>query len=748
MAGLGKTTLAKKVYNSAIQNFQCAAWIYVSQQPNVTKLLQDIARQVGLEDKKWKHNVEANLFAFLSQRRYLIVMDDIWQNEPWIGLKNGIPTNSNNGSRIILTSRNRNVGVSIGGESSIWKLQPLEQQDSRNLFLKMVGLTEQLEVTTGHLELENIVKKILRKCGGVPLAIVVAAGMLLLRKITVSAWNDVLMNMGEENQISKIFFLSFKDLPIELKPCFLYFGLFPEDYEIFTFDLINMWEAEGLIRSYGNQDIREVGEDFLNHLIARNLIQVDRRRFDGKVKSCRIHDIFHNLCVKVAKEINFFESIPENMARENFTISTRVQRVTTHNSIINYSFVDYKYEKLRTLMAFDNEEITTLNIQKLLRKSTFLKTLNLEFDFPRSGAFTSGYLESEIGNSSHLMYLRFVEPHSLIEFPYSISKLKNLQTFDARGCGHLCMSPYCLWEMMKHLKHVLLPPIKATDIRSCQEVLSVGFCICWLPNCTFQTEQMSFENLETLWCCEASLLPNTSLLEFPKLKKLGLYFRLCNFSRVKEILNGLSHSNKLEILKLHGRRSYNPNQTCPLQVPNLSKFENLLRLHLGVRIDYLPDLPQNLIKLTLVSTQLGHNPLPSLERLPKLKILKMGEFSCSCSLYCFGGPSIFPQLQVLEIRPQDAGFSLCLEEEVMPRLKQLRLHFTLWHVKIPNRIKELVVWWEYAVIDKLIIKFIVGMRERMASNSITQIPSWSVEADRLIDYPLLSMLLHAPTISS
>lgn len=91
--------------------------------------------------------------------------------------------------------------------------------------------------------LENIGKEIVGKYGGIPLAIVVIAGMLRARERTEHAWNRVLETMCQniQNQCAKILTLSYNDLPTALRPCFLYFGLFPEDQEIPAFDLINMW---------------------------------------------------------------------------------------------------------------------------------------------------------------------------------------------------------------------------------------------------------------------------------------------------------------------------------------------------------------------------------------------------------------------------------------------------------------------------------------------------------------------------
>lgn len=86
---------------------------------------------------------------------------------------------------------------------------------------------------------------------------------------------------------SKILVLSYKDLPISLKLCYLYFALSPiGPYEIPVFDLINMWAAEKFISRREECEIEEVGEFYLNDLVARNLIQVSKRRYDGKIKTC------------------------------------------------------------------------------------------------------------------------------------------------------------------------------------------------------------------------------------------------------------------------------------------------------------------------------------------------------------------------------------------------------------------------------------------------------------------------------
>ncbi|PSS16409.1 Disease resistance RPP13-like protein [Actinidia chinensis var. chinensis] len=432
MAGLGKTTLAKKVYNSCRQSFDCSAWICVSQQQNIAELLRDIARQAGLEKEKWEYGVEANLFTFLRHKRYVIVIDDIWEIKSWDALKTGIPYNFDSGSRILLTSRNRDVGEHIGGQSSLFELQPLDSNNSRILFHKMAKALPMKEVSCDPPQLQNIGEQILRRCGGVPLAIVLVAGMLSNRERTIHAWKAVLGSIGgEEAPCLEILTLSYKDLPATLKPCFLYFGLFSEDYEIHAFDIINMWEGEGFIRASEEQEVEDVGEDYLNHLISRNLIQVGRRKFDGRIKSIRIHYILHSLCVRVAKETSFFITINDEVTSNS---AMQVRRVASHNSNLGDStfFNNFRTTGLRAVLCFGVDDWSNRkrkHVKKYLRELKYLRVLSLKC------RELSIDLPSEIGNFKHLSYVRLSAEFVWCgELPTTISNLENLVTLNIRGC--------------------------------------------------------------------------------------------------------------------------------------------------------------------------------------------------------------------------------------------------------------------------------------------------------------------------
>ncbi|GFS41250.1 hypothetical protein Acr_00g0073290 [Actinidia rufa] len=657
MAGLGKTTLAKKVYNSCRQSFECSAWICVSQQPNISELLREIARQVGLEKEKWEHDVEANLFAFLRHKRYVIVIDDIWENKPWDALKTGIPYNFDNGSRILLTSRNRDVGVHIGGQSSLFELQPLDSDNSKILFYKMVRGSSEImkEANCDPPQLQNIGEQILKRCGGVPLAIVLTAGVLSERERTEHAWKGVLESIGgEEDQCLKVFTLSYKDLPLTLKPCFLYLGLFPEDYEIEAFEIINMWAGEGFIQGSGEREAEDVGENYLNHLIARNLIQVGRRKFDGRIKSIRIHDILHSLCVKVAKETSFFITINDEVTGNSAMRVRRVtshnrRRVTSHNSNLgdNTFFNNFRTAGLRAVLYFGVDDWINhkrKHVKMYLRESKYLRVLRLKcreltIDLP-----------SEIGNLRHLSYVRL--SGQFCDLPTTFSNLENLVTLDIRGCDNMVI-PHTIWNMKK-LRHILLSRYNAIKFDS---------------RGLLRSTEADSVNLQTLY---------------------GL-----RLSKPNVLLDSIIVPQKLEILQLHYTSYRSFYHAFNIMDLNLHRYENLFKLHFNGPIMELPKydkLPQKLTKLTLVGTYLKADPMETLKKLPKLKILQfdfdsyIGEKLMVCS---GGGPHNFPQLQVLDITGLYKLKELLVEEEGMPRLAKLRIENYNLEMRIPSRIHDI-----------------------------------------------------------
>lgn len=127
-------------------------------------------------------------------------------------------------------------------------------------------------------------------------------------------------------RVDKMLALSYDDLPYDVKPCFLYLGIFPEDCEIKIGMLIRMWIAEGFIRSdhlLGEESLEDVAREYLDELIHRCLIQLARRNHAGKVTRCRMHDLIRDLCVKKAKEQDFLQILSPTSHGDTSSVQAR-----------------------------------------------------------------------------------------------------------------------------------------------------------------------------------------------------------------------------------------------------------------------------------------------------------------------------------------------------------------------------------------------------------------------------------------
>ncbi|KAK0590383.1 hypothetical protein LWI29_026307 [Acer saccharum] len=109
--------------------------------------------------------------------RYLIVLDDVWHINEWDAIKYALPTNDY-GSQVMLTTRNADLAFSsrIESEGRVYNLEPLKQEESWTLFCRKTFYGNSCPP-----HLEEICRYILKKCEGLPLAIV-AIGRVLATK--------------------------------------------------------------------------------------------------------------------------------------------------------------------------------------------------------------------------------------------------------------------------------------------------------------------------------------------------------------------------------------------------------------------------------------------------------------------------------------------------------------------------------------------------------------------------------------
>ncbi|KAL8497231.1 hypothetical protein ACS0TY_020788 [Phlomoides rotata] len=309
MPGLGKTTLAKKLYNHPLVNytFDKLSWCVVSQTYKRHDILANILIHINTElgnDKILEMEemiLVEHIYKTMKGRRYLIVLDDIWESNVLDGLLRCFPDDGN-GSRILFTSRNKNVAPP---NCVICELPFLTDEQCWELLEKKAfgcGICP--------AGLQGIGKKIAARCCGLPLTVVVIAGVLLTMDEEESKWEEVGVNLASytDNSVRQILELSYKHLPDHLKPCFLYFGGFKEDEEISVGNLKRLWVAEGFIRKEKDKSAENIAGEYLMELIDKSLVMIGKRRIDGRgAKSCVVHDLLHDLCMKKNKEESFLK---------------------------------------------------------------------------------------------------------------------------------------------------------------------------------------------------------------------------------------------------------------------------------------------------------------------------------------------------------------------------------------------------------------------------------------------------------
>ncbi|KRG98651.1 hypothetical protein GLYMA_18G088000v4 [Glycine max] len=415
--GVGKTTLAKQVYDQVRNNFECHALITVSQSYSaeglLRRLLDELCKLKKEDPPKDVSNMENNVVLF----------DDVWNGKFWDHIESAVIDNKN-GSRILITTRDEKVAGYCKKSSFVEVLkleEPLTEEESLKLFSKAFQYSSDGDCPE---ELKDISLEIVRKCKGLPLAIVAIGGLLSQKDESAPEWGEFSRDLSlhlernfELNSITKILGLSYDDLPINLRSCLLYFGTYPEDYEIKSDRLIRQWIAEGFVKHETEKTLEEVGQQYLSGLVRRSLVQVSSFRIDGKVKRCRVHDLIHDMILGKVKDTGFCQYIEE---REQSVSSKIVRRLTIAIDDFSGSIGSSPIRSI-LICTGENEEVSEHLVNKIPTNCMLLKVL----DFEGSGL---RYIPENLGNLCHLKYLsfRYTRRTSVSKMPGEIPKLTKL----------------------------------------------------------------------------------------------------------------------------------------------------------------------------------------------------------------------------------------------------------------------------------------------------------------------------------
>ncbi|XBI05228.1 hypothetical protein VPH35_133412 [Triticum aestivum] len=422
--GLGKTTLAMETYRKIGGNYQYRASVSVSRTPDLEKLLKDVLSQIDeaafskCQSERWeKDQLIRQIQRILTGKRYFLVIDDIWIEHHWEILRAAFPEN-NNGSRIIATTRITKVAKSCCSNSGdqLYQMPPLNDVDSRRLFFKIIFHSE----NSCPIQLQDVSARILKKCGGLPLAIITIASLLSHKHQNPNEWERLHDSIGaglsyesggDGRDMRHILLLSYWDLPQHLKTCLLYLSIYPEDEEILCEELKWKWIAEGFIATKRGNLYQEADSCF-NELV-------------NELKYCQVHDMVLDLIISLSNEENF-ATVLNGVSN---CLPSKIRRLSIQSSGLEQKGAIQAITRsklhVRSLNVFGERK----QIPPLVDFQS-LRVLDICGDY---WSWENKHIRN-IGSFYQLRYLR-IKSGGMTELPEDIGKLQNLETLDLRDSG-------------------------------------------------------------------------------------------------------------------------------------------------------------------------------------------------------------------------------------------------------------------------------------------------------------------------
>uniref|UniRef100_A0A2N9F6C4 NB-ARC domain-containing protein n=1 Tax=Fagus sylvatica TaxID=28930 RepID=A0A2N9F6C4_FAGSY len=403
IGGLGKTTLVKKVYDSeqVAPHFHCNAWITVSQSYKMEEILRKMIKDFykarkEIAPKEIDTMEETQLInelrQYLCEKRYVVVFDDIWNIRFWGHIKLALLDNKK-GSRIVITTRSESAAPS-NKESPfhhVYNLPPLSLEKSKELFYMKVFPCER-----GHcpLELVEFLDVIIKRCEGLPLAIVTIGGLLSTKEKVAPEWSKFLDSLSSEIE-----------------------SMFPENYFINCARIIRLWIAVGFVREKKGLTLEDVAQDYLNQLIHRSLVQVAKVDFVGKTRSCRVHDMMREVILSRVDEV------PNSFLTTCFANFKLMKTMDFEGAPI-----DYIPEEVGDLFHLKYLSLRDTKVEKLPKSIGKLKNLET-LDLKRSRV---SKLPMEINGLSKLRYLAaYIKNNDIV---YNIDFRLTVKIHSGIGC--------------------------------------------------------------------------------------------------------------------------------------------------------------------------------------------------------------------------------------------------------------------------------------------------------------------------
>uniref|UniRef100_A0A0E0LXF7 Uncharacterized protein n=1 Tax=Oryza punctata TaxID=4537 RepID=A0A0E0LXF7_ORYPU len=441
MGGLGKTTLVQDIYRNqeVRETFVMRACLTVLRPFNCAQLIKSLAKQFGDENA-------TDLTKLLEGKRYLVVLDDLWNTKEWDDITRYLPNNA--GSCIIVTTREESIAKHCSNERNstyTYQLGRLENDQAHDLFTKKVF--KEADWEEKYPELVGLTEPILKKCGGLPLAIVTIGGFLANQPKSALAWRKLNEHVNAELEmnpkletIKTVLLKSYDGLPYHLKSCFLYLSIFPEDYKVSQKRLMQRWIAEDYTMEMRGKSKKEIAHDIFMELISRSMILLAQKSIEVErgIDYCQLHDLMREISITKSMEENLVFRLEEGWSSNN-------QGTTRHLAISsNWKGDKHEFEsmvdlcRVRSLTVFGKWKSFFIS-----EKMRMLRVLDLE----DTEGLVDHHLE-HIGKLAHLRYLSLRGCDNIWQLPSSLGDLSQLETLDIRDT-RIAMLPKTIVKLRK-----------------------------------------------------------------------------------------------------------------------------------------------------------------------------------------------------------------------------------------------------------------------------------------------------------
>ncbi|TYH29859.1 hypothetical protein ES288_A01G046200v1 [Gossypium darwinii] len=501
MGGIGKTTIMKHIHNKLLEEtktkplFEKIIWVTVSQDFNITRLQQDIADAMNIED-----------LSKPEQKRAAVLRNELRQ------------IRHVNGSRLVLTSRSKVVCRSISC-CEIIEVSPLSNEESMNLFLAHTGRGI-LKVPS----LEEILGDIIEECDGLPLAIAVIAGSMK-GIYDVVDWRNALTELGDhitsvkgtDKEIYGPLKFSFDRLEdSNIQNCFLYCSLYPEDCRIPRVELIEYWIDEGFLERGSRQQLHDRGHTILNRLVNNYLLEMAG-------DDVKMHDLMRDMALYIKHPYFMVKAgtgLKDLPSKQEWKDVKRVSFMMNMVSEIPPS-LSPNCQNLSTLLLQNNESLKRIS-ESFFQHMHSLSVLDLSYT-------------------------------SIEQLPNSVSNLETLNALVLRGCKELRYVPSL--EKLKALRKL---DLQGTGIEKVPKGLEMLANLTYLNLCTESLNVLPIAILPRLSCLQCLVLyvksPSVKMngLEATRLRKLevfeGRFNELIDFNAYIKSIQGRELTSYLLVM--------------------------------------------------------------------------------------------------------------------------------------------------------------------------------------------------------